>query len=102
MYNDVKLKVDEIIDLFDSSSSIKKMLALKKELLSDKTITNKLSEYEKLLINPYDKRCVEIKKELLNDKRFKDYKEYEDKLFILTLNINSILKSVLKEKSCFK
>lgn len=71
-------------------------------MLSDKDINQKLQEYERLLVNPYDARCVEIKKELLNDSRFSRYKDYEDKLFLLTLQINSKLKNILKEKSCSK
>ena len=102
MYNDVRNIVDVIIDLFDNNKDIKEMINLKTELLNDKRIVSKLERYEKLLNNPYDKECIDIKRDLLSDDRFKKYKEYEDNLFILTLNINHILKSILKEKSCYK
>ena len=102
MYNDVTTKVDEIIELFAKNDSIKEMISLKKELLNDDYIVSKLNEYEKLLVNPYDDRCISIKKDLLNDARFQKYKDYEDQLFILTLKINNVLRSILREKSCLK
>lgn len=102
MYEQVNNKINEIIDLFQKNGDIKEMIKLKNELLKDDDIKSKLMEYEKLLANPYDKKCLEIKKYLLNDKRFTKYKKYEDDLYILVLKINKELSGLLKEKSCFK
>ncbi|MGN0973119.1 MAG: hypothetical protein ACI4OT_00090 [Bacilli bacterium] len=102
MYEQVNNKINEIIALFQENDNIKEMIRLKDELLNDDDIKSKLTEYEKLLVNPYDKKCLEIKKYLLNDKRFAKYKNYEDDLYILVLKINKELSGLLKEKSCFK
>ena len=102
MYEKIDNKITEIIDIFDKDPTINKMKMLKKALLQDKNITTKLQEYEKLLINPYDKKCINIKKDLLADTRFKEYKKLEDELFILVLKINEKLRNLLGEKACYK
>lgn len=102
MYKEIEAKINEIITIFNENQDIKHMIKLKKELLEDKNITILLEEYKSLLKNPYDKRCIAIKKELLNHPKFSKYKRYEEELYLLVLNINSKLKEILKEKSCYK
>lgn len=102
MYNAVEKKINEIIDLLNTSEVVCEMVSLKKELLCDEEITSKLKKYEELLVNPYNAECIAIKKELLKHPKFSKYKRYEEELYLLVLNINLKLKNILKEKSCSK
>lgn len=102
MNQSIKDKIDDIICIFQNSNEIKEMLILKDDLLKDEKIINMLNEYKNLLNNPYDSRCIEIKKELLNIPKFKKYKDYEEKLFFLILNINRSLEKLKPEKSCIR
>lgn len=100
MYKEVENKIKEIIELFESNDSIKDMISLKKELLEDEKVSKLLNDYISNLDNPYSKECIRIKEDLLSNPKFKKYKDYEEKLLFILMQVNHKLKNLQVEKSC--
>ena len=91
-------KLDEITNIIENDSDLKKMNELEKKILNNKDLLdeiNKLKEYEK-----YDNDYLNIKNKILNNKEFKEYKELENDLYFVIQDINKKLNSLREKSDC--
>jgi len=93
-------KLDELINIYENNDKLKYLIKLKKEILDDIEIKNKLDRFNIIKDNIYLKEVTEIRKELLENKKIKRYKELENNLLLLTFSINQRLNSLISKKGC--
>ena len=92
-------KVYEILNIIDSSDLVLRYKKLKEDITNDISIKNDLDDLKKLS-NEYSQEYIEIKKKLITNPKIKEYKQLENKLYFLTLDINKKLKIINDKKSC--
>ena len=97
---DLIKKLDELINIFETSDEIKEIVELKKEIYEDKDLKGKIDKFNRLKENPYSSELVSIKKEILNISEVKRYKELENELLLLTFEINKKLNGLINKKRC--
>lgn len=93
-------KLDELINIFDTSEEIKKLKDLKEKIYSNNTLKLKLEKFNKIKDNPYSNEYISIKKEILATTEIKEFKDIENELLLLTLAINQKLNILTKNKRC--
>ena len=91
--------IDELINLLDNNSSLKKIEVLKNEIYNDKELSKKIELFKKL--NIYDSNYLEMKKDIMSNPKIKEFKYNESNLFLLTMAINKKLNSLIEKKGCF-
>ncbi len=92
-------KVYEILNIIDSSDLVLRYKKLKEDITNDISIKNDLDDLKKLS-NEYSQEYIEIKKKLITNPKIKEYKQLENELYFLTLDINKKLKVINDKKSC--
>ena len=92
-------KLDELINIFDNSSTIKRVDELKKEIYSDRELKEKISIFNNT--DQYSSKFLDLKTEIMNDSKIKEFKKYESEIILLTLIINKKLKTLTNNKRCF-
>ena len=93
-------KLDEVINIFENSYTIKRLEDLKKQIYQEQDIRIKINRFNQIKDNIYSQELVTIRQELLENKLIKEYKQLENELFLLTLNINKKLNSLIDKKGC--
>lgn len=96
MNNEIILKIDEIINILDSSREIDELKSLKKKLYSHKELMKKIEDVKNS--DSYSDSYVLLKKEILSDTSFSKYKEIEREINMLISEINMKLNSLVKEQ----
>ena len=93
-------KLDELILIFENSKEIQKINTLKKEIYENKEIKEKIEEFNLIRNDCYNSKYLDLKREILNIETIKEYKKIENDLFLLTLEINKRLNSIIDKKGC--
>lgn len=100
MDNNLIIKIDELINIFEESNEIKRLIELKENIYKDETIKKDINTFNNIKDNPYNSELVEIRKKLLNNPDIKEYKQIENELLLITLSINKKLNSLTDKKGC--
>jgi len=90
-------KLEELIDIFEHSSEIKKIKELKEEIKSDEKLKKLLEEYRNKSDDLYTTEKVEIKRAIINNEKVSEYKKLENQLYLLVLMINKKLNTLTGE-----
>lgn len=91
-------KIDELINILNNDSRIKRLRKLKVELDNDKSLISKIESLKSL--DQYSTEYKDIKLDLFKNPKFVEYKELENEINILILEINQNLKTLTDERSC--
>lgn len=91
-------KVEELINILDNDSRIKRLYELKVELNNDKSLMSKIESLK--ILDQYSTEYKDIKLDLFKNPKFVEYKELENEINILILEINQKLKTLTDERSC--
>lgn len=91
-------KVEELIDILNNDKRVKRLKVLKEELNKDEELISKIEYLKKL--DQYSIDYRNLKKELFQNPKFVEYKELENKISIIILEINQKLKNLTNERSC--
>lgn len=90
-------KVDELINILNNDSRIKRLYELKVELNNDKSLMSKIESLK--ILDQYSTEYKDIKLDLFKNPKFVEYKELENEINILILEINQKLKTLTDERS---
>ena len=91
-------KVEELINILNNDSRIKRLYELKVELNNDKSLKSKIESLK--ILDQYSTEYKDIKLDLFKNPKFVEYKELENEINILILEINQKLKILTDERSC--
>ena len=91
-------KVEELIDILNNDRRVKRLKVLKKELNKDEELISKIEYLKKL--DQYSVDYRNLKKEILKNNKFVEYKDLENEISIIILEINRKLKNLTNERSC--
>lgn len=91
-------KVEELIDILNNDRRVKRLKVLKEELNKDEELISKIEYLKKL--DQYSVDYRNLKKELFQNPKFVEYKELENEISIIILEINRKLKNLTNERSC--
>ena len=91
-------KVDELINILNNDSRIKRLYELKVELNNDKSLMSKIESLK--ILDQYSTEYKDIKLDLFKNPKFVEYKELENEINILILEINQKLEILTDERSC--
>ena len=91
-------KVEELINILNNDSRIKRLYELKVELNNDKSLKSKIESLK--ILDQYSTEYKDIKLDLFKNPKFVEYKELENEINILILEINQKLKTLTDERSC--
>ena len=95
---EINNKIDELIGILNNDCRIKRLNKLKAELNADKNLIIKVEILKNL--NQYSNEYKNIKLELFKNSKFVEYKELENEINILILEINQKLKGLTDTKRC--
>ena len=95
---ELNLKIDNLIDILNKDERIIKIEKLKNKITSNKELLNKIEKLKEL--DKYSDEYISLKKELFNDKDFVSFKELENEIDFLILEINNHIKKLTNERSC--
>jgi len=90
--------VDDLIKTFELDERITNLKNEKKSLLSNKEFLEKIERLKTLDI--YSNEYKELKKDLFKDQHFVTYKQIENELNLLILDINQKLNTLTDKKGC--
>lgn len=98
MKEELNLKIDNLINLLNNDSRIIKLEEEKCKLLNNKGLLDKIDKLKRL--DKYSIEYKELKNELFSDKDFVLFKELENEINYLILEINGKLKKLTNERRC--
>lgn len=98
MTEEIISKLDEITSIIRNDSDINDYKSLKKELLSDKSLIEKISKLKN--IDSYNKEYIELKNSILANEKYKKYISLEKELFYTIKDINIKLNSLIEKRGC--
>lgn len=98
MKDDINIKMNELVNLLNSDDRIRRLYVLKKELKKDDNLIKKIELLRKY--NEYTNEYLKIKKEIFENTKFVEYKELENEINFLILEINQKLKELTNKKGC--
>lgn len=94
----LNLKIDNLINLLDNDSRIISLLDEKNKILGNQELIDKISKLKTL--NKYSIEYKKLKNELFNNFDFVSFKEMENEINYLILEINSRLRTLTDERRC--
>ena len=92
-------KLDELYKELNDCSLIKEMIELKNNIYKDSSLKDLLGKYRSYS-NKYDPDFIKIKTEITNNPLIKRYRELENELYFITLEINQKLNDFIGKKRC--
>lgn len=90
--------MQEIIHLLNSDERIIRLRKIKTVLLNDSDLIDKITRLKKL--DKYSNEYKILKMELYNNKIFIEFKELENEINFLIMEINNKLKVLTDDKGC--
>lgn len=100
MKEDIIKKLEELQKLIEKDNTYQEAKTLKKKLLENQELLDYIDNLKNEDI--YSERYKEKKRKLYENKDYKKYQELENKLYIMTLEINQILNNLIEKRSCHK
>jgi hypothetical protein len=95
MYDDINLRLNELLNVCDNNKIINDFCLLKGKVEIDEKVL--------LLIDKFNNnQSIETKKELYNIPLYKEYKDLEREIYYLTLEITKRLNTLTDIKKCQK
>jgi cell fate (sporulation/competence/biofilm development) regulator YmcA (YheA/YmcA/DUF963 family) len=98
MREELNYKIDELINILDDDSRIKEISLLKEKLTNDSVFLDKINKLKTLDI--YSNEYKELKKEMFLNEDFVSFKELENEINFLILEINNRLRTLTNERRC--
>lgn len=98
MREEFSTKLDNLIKEIDNDGRIKRIEELKKEINNDSRLLEIIKKLGNL--DPYSSRYIDLKKELFKDKKFTEFKQLENEINYLILEINNKLNDLTSKKGC--
>ena len=98
MKEELNKKIDNLINLLDSDSRIIKLVNEKNKLLNNKELLDNINKLKRL--DKYSDEYKILKNKLFNDYDFVSFKELENEINFLILQINTKLKELTNERRC--
>jgi cell fate (sporulation/competence/biofilm development) regulator YlbF (YheA/YmcA/DUF963 family) len=92
-------KLDELRNVIDNHDQVKELLELKKQIYQDDTLKEQLEKYRNSP-NKYDTSFINLKSDIINNPLIKRYRELENELYFMILEINGKLNSLVDKKGC--
>ena len=92
-------KLDELCRVMDNDDQVKELLEIKKQIYQDDNLKEQLEKY-KNSSNKYDASLVTLKSNIINNPLIKRYRELENELYFMILEINKKLNSIVDKKGC--
>lgn len=90
--------MQEIINLLEKDDRIINLKKKKMELLNDVEFMGKINKFKEL--DMYSEEYKKIKLELFENSTFMEFKQLENEINLLILEINSKLKELTDERGC--
>lgn len=87
-------KLNDLLSVLKQDSRLLEIKVLKEKLVSNHKLLDQINEYN---INPYNQL---LKEKLFKNSDFKRYKELENEIYFLTLNINQIINRITDKRMC--
>ena len=87
-------KLNDLLSVLKQDSRLLEIKVLKENLVSNHKLLDQINEYN---INPYNQL---LKEKLFKNSDFKRYKELENEIYFLTLNINQIINRITDKRMC--
>lgn len=100
MKEDIIKKLEELQKLIENDDTYKQAKAIQKKLLENSELINQIERLKKE--NIHSDNYLQEKKKLYKNEDYKKYQELENKLYIMTLEINQILNRLIEKRSCQK
>lgn len=100
MKEDIIKKLEELQKLIEKDDAYKQAKAIQKKLLENSELINQIERLKKE--NIHSNNYLQEKKKLYENEDYKKYQELENKLYIMTLEINQILNRLIEKRSCQK
>ena len=98
MNEEIINKLDEITNIIENDKDIIEYKNLRKEILNDKDLLDKISKLKE--IDSYNKDYLDLKKSILSNDRYKKYVSLEKELFYIIKDINIKLNSLIEKRGC--
>jgi len=98
MNEEINKKIDSLIVLLDNDARMIKLVEKKNKILKNKELLEKVNELKSL--DSYSNNYKLLKQELFNDEDFVSFKELENEINYLILEINNKLRKLTNERRC--
>lgn len=98
MREEINEIVNELIEIIDSDERIIELKKKKEKLLSNKDLINNIEKLRNLDI--YSTEYKELKQELFKNSDFIEFKQLENEINLIILEINQRLNTLTNERSC--
>ncbi len=98
MNEEIIKKLDEITDIIENDNNIKEYKMLKKDILNDSELLNKISKLKQ--IDSYNKEYLDLKNSILSNEKYKKYIYLEKEMFYIIKDINIKLNSLTEKRNC--
>ena len=95
---EINEKLDNLISLLDNDPRMIKLIDKKKKLLNNKELLTKIAKLNEL--DNYSDEYKSLKKEIFENEDFVSYKEIENEIDYLILEINNKLRTLTSERRC--
>ena len=96
--DELSIRIDKLISKLDNDSRIKEIKELKQKILSNQELISKINKIKEL--DKYSGEYIELKKNLFKNDEFVRFKELENEIDFLILEINKHLKKLTNKRGC--
>lgn len=95
---EIEKKIDELLEILNQDTRIIEFKEHKQKLLDNQEFLDKIKTLQQL--NIYSDEYKILKQELFQNSDFVEFKQLENEINLLILEINQKLKSLTDERSC--
>ena len=100
MSEDIRLKLDELIDSIDNDPKVLKLKKLKKEIYEDEHLKSDLERFNRIKDLEYSSEYISLKSKIIENPKVSEYRKLENELYFTVLQMNKELSELVERKGC--
>ena len=100
MNQDIRLKLNELIECIESDPKVLRLKKIKKEIYEDEQLKIDLENFNKVKDLEYSNEYIALKSKIIENPKVSEYRKLENELYFTVLQINKKLNELIERKGC--
>ena len=100
MNEEIRQKLNELIDSIENDPKVLKLKKLKEEIYEDVNLKKDLEKFNRIKDFEYSKEYIELKTKIIENPKVSEYRMLENELYFIILQMNKELNKLIDKKGC--
>lgn len=100
MSEDIRLKLDELIDFIENNPKVLILKKLKTEIYKDEQLKSDLERFNEVKDLEYSREYISLKSKIIENPKVSEYRKLENELYFIILQMNKELNKLIERRKC--